>query len=310
MENPRIVFMGTPEFGCAILQELIDEGRNVVGVVCQPDKLVGRKQILTFPAAKNLAFEHDIPVLQPVKIRTDYEDVLALKPDLIVTCAYGQFIPNAVLEYPALGCINVHTSLLPKLRGGAPIQHAIIDGYEKTGVTVMEMSSRMDAGAIIAQRECDIDIKDTYGSLHDRPKPVAASLLRDTIDSVINKTYKAIPQDEDKVTFGLNITKEEEKIDFARGYMGVYNQIRGLIPTPCAYFCVDGKKVKIWGIELSDETSDQETGYLYYSGNKLAVVIENRVLLVNELQLEGKQKMGIREFRNGAGRNWEGKTAR
>ena len=216
MVNPRIVFMGTPEFGCAILQELIDEGRNVVGIVCQPDKLVGRKQVLTFPAAKNLALEHDIPVIQPIRIRTDYEGVLALKPDLIVTCAYGQFIPDAVLDYPALGCINVHTSLLPALRGGAPIQHAIIDGYDKTGVTVMEMSSRMDAGAIIAQRECAIDINDTYGSLHDRLMPVAASLLRDTIDSVINKTYTAIPQDEDKVTFGLNITKEEERIDFSR----------------------------------------------------------------------------------------------
>ena len=309
MENPRIVFMGTPEFGCAILQELLEEGRNVVGVVCQPDKLVGRKQVLTFPPTKNTAIEKGIEVIQPVKIRKDYQDVLDLKPDLIVTCAYGQIIPDALLEYPAMGCINVHTSLLPALRGGAPIQHAIIDGYETTGVTVMEMSSRMDAGAIIAQRECVIDINDTYGSLHDKLIVIARELLRDTIDSVINQTYTPIPQDEEKVTFAWNISKEEEKIDFTRGYMGVYNQIRGLIPAPCAYFLVDDKKVKIWGVEISDMTSELETGSLFYHENKLALVVEEKVMFINSLQLEGRQKMGIKEFKNGAGRSWEGKKA-
>ncbi|MBQ3375386.1 MAG: methionyl-tRNA formyltransferase [Erysipelotrichaceae bacterium] len=309
MENPRIVFMGTPEFGCAILQELLEEGRNVVGVVCQPDKLVGRRQVLTFPPAKNTAVNAGIEVIQPIKIRTDYQAVLDLEPDLIVTCAYGQIIPMALLDYPKLGCINVHTSLLPALRGGAPIQHAIIDGYDVTGVTVMEMSPKMDAGAIIAQRECPIDINDTYGSLHDKLIVIARELFRDTIDSVIDQSYTPIPQAEEKVTYAWNISKEEEKIDFTRGYMGVYNQIRGLIPAPCAYFLVEGKKVKIWGVELSEMTSERETGSLFYHENKLALVVDNRVMLINSLQLEGRQKMGVREFRNGAGRNWEGKRA-
>ena len=309
MENPRIVFMGTPEFGCAILQELLEEGRNVVGVVCQPDKLVGRRQVLTFPPAKNPAVNAGIEVIQPIKIRTDYQAVLDLEPDLIVTCAYGQIIPTALLDYPKLGCINVHTSLLPALRGGAPIQHAIIDGYDVTGVTVMEMSPKMDAGAIIAQRECPIDINDTYGSLHDKLIVIARELFRDTIDSVIEQNYTPVPQDEEKVTYAWNISKEEEKIDFTRGYMGVYNQIRGLIPAPCAYFLVEGKKVKIWGVELSEMTSERETGSLFYHENKLALVVDNRVMFINSLQLEGRQKMGIREFKNGAGRNWEGKRA-
>lgn len=309
MKDPRIVFMGTPEFGGAILRELLEEGRNVVGVVCQPDKLVGRKQILTFPPVKNIALEAGLPVVQPIKIRNDYQGVIDLEPDLIVTCAYGQIIPTALLEYPKLGCINVHTSLLPKLRGGAPIQHAIIDGYDVTGVTVMEMSARMDAGNIISQQTCPIEITDTYGSLHDRLMVIARELLRNTIDSVIDGSYQSIPQNEEEVTFAWNISKEEEKIDFTRGYKGVYDQIRGLIPVPCAYFLVDGKKVKIWAVEMCDEQTEQETGSLFYHQNKLAVAVDNRVLLVSELQLEGKQKMGIKEFKNGAGRNWEGKKA-
>ena len=309
MENPRIVFMGTPEFGRAILQELLEEGRNVVGVVTQPDKLVGRRQVLTFPPVKNVALQAGLTVVQPVRIRNEYECVTALKPDLIVTCAYGQIIPTALLDYPKLGCINVHTSLLPKLRGGAPIQHAIIDGYEVTGVTVMEMSPKMDAGNIISQRECPIEINDTYGTLHDKLTVIARELLRDTIDSVIAGTYQPVPQNEEEVTFAWNISREEEKIDFSRGYPGVYNQIRGLIPAPCAYFLVDGKKVKIWGVQLSELESELETGSLFYHEGKLAVVIDNKVLLITSLQLEGKQQMGIREFRNGAGRNWEGKKA-
>ena len=138
---------------------------------------------------------------------------------------------------------------------------------------------------------------------------IARELLRDTIDSVIEGTYQSVPQNEEEVTFAWNISKEEERIDFSRGYLGVYNQIRGLIPAPCAYFLVDGKKVKIWGAELSKLESELETGSLFYHEGKLAVVVDNKVLLVTSLQLEGKQKMGIKEFRNGAGRNWEGKKA-
>ena len=309
MKDPRIVFMGTPEFGGAILRELLEEGRNVVGVVCQPDKLVGRKQVLTFPPVKNIALEAGLPVVQPIKIRNDYQGVIDLEPDLIVTCAYGQIIPTALLEYPKLGCINVHTSLLPKLRGGAPIQHAIIDGYDVTGVTVMEMSARMDAGNIISQQTCPIEITDTYGSLHDRLMVIARELLRNTIDSVIDGSYQSIPQNEEEVTFAWNISKEEEKIDFTRGYKGVYDQIRGLIPVPCAYFTVEGRKVKVWKAEKTDEYSEKETGTVVFIDKEIGLVVDGRIIRLKELQPEGKQKMNAREFRNGAGRNWEGKKA-
>ena len=310
MREPRIIFMGTPEFGNAILEELLAEKRNIVAVVCQPDKKVGRKQEIVFPVVKQTALDHDIPVIQPLKIREEYEEVLSYQPDLIVTCAYGQIIPDAVLNYPELGCINVHSSLLPKLRGGAPIQHAIIDGYNETGVTIMEMVKKMDAGAIISQVSCDIDINDTYGSLHDKLIALAVDLLRETMPSVIEQTYVPIQQDEEQVTFGFNISKEEEKLDFTKSYMEVYNRARGLIPAPCAYFTVDDKKVKVWDIKTTDITSDEANGYISFVDDKIAVTVEGRILLINELQLEGKQRMKARDFRNGAGRNWEGKVAK
>ena len=309
MREPRIIFMGTPEFGNAILKELLAEQRNVVAVVCQPDKKVGRRQEIVFPVVKETALEHDIPVLQPIKIREDYSEVLEYDPELIVTCAYGQIIPQEVLDYPRLGCINVHSSLLPKLRGGAPIQHAIIDGCAETGVTIMEMDRKMDSGAIISQKSCEIDINDTYGTLHDRLIEIAVELLRETLPSVIEQTYVPQPQIEEEVTFGFNISKEEEKLDLHKTYMEVYNRARGLIPAPCAYFMVDGKKIKIWNIKTSDIKTDLPDGTLGFAGSAITLAVEGRLLFINELQQEGKQRMSARDFRNGAGRNWEGKTA-
>ena len=309
MENARIVFMGTPEFGCAIMEELISEGLNVVGAVCQADKLVGRKQVLTFPVVKQKAIEYGIQVIQPVKIRNEFDDVLELKPDLIITCAYGQIIPDAVLKYPRLGCINVHASLLPALRGGAPIQHAIIDGYKKTGITIMEMASKMDAGNIISQKECVIEEDDTYGTLHDKLIPLACELLRETLPSILDGTHQSIEQDPEKVTFGFNISKEEERLDLTKSYDAAYNQIRGLIPTPCSYFIVDGKKAKIWAASKTDVAYEAENGTVVFIDRDLGLVIDNRVIRITEIQPEGKQKMTAREFRNGAGRNWEGKKA-
>ncbi|MBR0384988.1 MAG: methionyl-tRNA formyltransferase, partial [Erysipelotrichaceae bacterium] len=276
--NERIVFMGTPEFGRAILQELLDEGRNVVGVVTQPDKLVGRRQQLTFSPVKQLAVEKGIPVIQPVKIREDYQETLDLHPDLIVTCAYGQIIPKALLDAPKLGCINVHASLLPALRGGAPIQHSIIDGYSETGITIMEMAQRMDAGAIISQVSTPIEDKDTYGSLHDRLITLAVRLLRDTLPSIIDGSYEPVPQNEEEVTFGYNISKEEEHIDLSKGYRKAYDQMRGLIPQPCGYLLVEGRKVKIWSCRMSDVEYDGVNGQLHYADGALGITIDGRLL--------------------------------
>ncbi len=305
MNKIRIVFMGTPVFGKEILRCLVENDYEVIGVVAQPDKAVGRKQIITACPVKEYALEQGIEVIQPINIKEDYSRIVELNPDLIVTCAYGQIIPKALLELPRLGCINVHASLLPKLRGGAPIQHSIIDGLKETGVTIMEMVRKMDAGAIISQGKVTIEDNDTYGSLHDKLIEVGTKLLIDTLPSIIDQSYEKVEQNEDEVTFGYNISKEEEKVDLSKDYDTIYNQVRGLIPNPCAYVLVDGKKVKFYEVEKTDITDNNVNGTIVFVGKELGLVVDHRVILVKQLQLEGKSKMTAKEFRNGAGRNWD-----
>ena len=241
----KIVFMGTPDFAVNVLQGLIDN-YDVVGVVSQPDKRIGRHQVLTNTPVKELALKYDIPVFQPIRIREDYEDILNLNPDLIVTCAYGQIIPKAILDYPRLGCINVHASLLPKLRGGAPIHKAIIDDYGTTGVTIMYMDVKMDSGDIISQREVKILDSDNLESLHDKLSEVGTSLLLDTLPSIIDGSNSRTKQDEDEVTYAYNIKREEEHIDFSKTSREVFNLIRGLCPVPSSNAILDEKEMKIY----------------------------------------------------------------
>ena len=300
----KIVFMGTPTFGREILKCLHQNGYDVVLAVCQPDKYVGRKHVLTSCEVKQYCIENNIEVFQPVKIREDYNRVLEVNPDLIVTCAYGQIIPKIILD--KCKCINVHASLLPKLRGGAPIQHAIIDGYSTTGITIMEMSNKMDAGDIISQSSIDIDINDTYSSLHDKLITVATRLLLDTIGSVIDNSYVAIKQNENEVTFGYNILPQQEHIDFNKSYMQVYNQIRGLADVPYAYGLVEGKKVKLCQVSTSDIVSENVNGTIVFVSKGLGVVVDNRVIVIEKLQLEGKNITSAKDFRNGVARNWQG----
>ena len=300
----KIVFMGTPTFGREILKCLHQNGYDVVLAVCQPDKYVGRKHVLTSCEVKQYCIENNIEVFQPVKIREDYTRVLQVNPDLIVTCAYGQIIPKIILE--KCKCINVHASLLPKLRGGAPIQHAIIDGYSTTGITIMEMSNKMDAGDIISQSSIDIDINDTYSSLHDKLITVATRLLLDTIGSVIDNSEVAIKQNENEVTFGYNILPQQEHIDFNKSYMQVYNQIRGLADVPYAYGIVEGKKVKLCQVSTSDIVSENVNGTIVFVSKGLGVVVDNRVIVIEKLQLEGKNITSAKDFRNGVARNWQG----
>ncbi|MDD6640750.1 MAG: methionyl-tRNA formyltransferase [Erysipelotrichaceae bacterium] len=300
----KIVFMGTPTFGREILKCLHQNGYDVVLAVCQPDKYVGRKHVLTSCEVKQYCIENNIEVFQPVKIREDYSRVLQVNPDLIVTCAYGQIIPKIILD--KCKCINVHASLLPKLRGGAPIQHAIIDGYSTTGITIMEMSNKMDAGDIISQAAIDIDINDTYSSLHDKLIEVATSLLIETLPSIINNSYIPKKQDVQEVTFGYNILPQQEHIDFNKSYMQVYNQIRGLADVPYAYGLVDGKKVKLCHVSTSDIVSENKNGTIVFVGKGLGVVVDNRVIVIDKIQLEGKNITSSKDFRNGVARNWQG----
>ncbi len=306
MKKTKIVFMGTPVFGKEILRCLMENGYDVVAAVCQPDKAVGRKQVITYCPVKQYAMEKNIDVIQPIKIKNEYHAILDYHPDLIITCAYGQIIPSALLDN--VHCINVHASLLPKLRGGAPIQHSIIDGYDKTGITIMEMAKKMDSGDIISQCEVAIDIRDTYKTLHDKLIVAAVDLLLKTLPNIIERNYVAVKQNEAEVTFGYNISKEEEHLNLSKNYRQVYDQIRGLSDNPCCYGLIDNKKVKLYQVEMTDDIFRATNGTIVFKGKEFGIIADNRLLLIKQLQMEGKAVMASKDFRNGIGRNWEGKV--
>lgn len=299
----KIVFMGTPDFAVNVLQGLIDN-YDVVGVVSQPDKRIGRHQVLTNTPVKELALKYDIPVFQPVKIREDYEDILNLNPDLIVTCAYGQIIPKAILDYPRLGCINVHASLLPKLRGGAPIHKSIIDDYGTTGVTIMYMDVKMDSGDIISQREVKILDSDNLESLHDKLSEVGTSLLLDTLPSIIDGSNSRTKQNEDEVTYAYNIKREEEHIDFSKTSREVFNLIRGLCPVPSSNAILDEKEMKIYKCIISSKNYNGEYGEIVdITKEGIVVKTGDAAIILTEVKPFGKKKMDANSYVNGIGKN-------
>ena len=299
----KIVFMGTPDFAVNVLQGLIDN-YDVVGVVSQPDKRIGRHQVLTNTPVKELALKYDIPVFQPIRIREDYEDILNLNPDLIVTCAYGQIIPKAILDYPRLGCINVHASLLPKLRGGAPIHKSIIDDYGTTGVTIMYMDVKMDSGDIISQREVKILDSDNLESLHDKLSEVGTSLLLDTLPSIIDGSNSRTKQNEDEVTYAYNIKREEEHIDFSKTSREVFNLIRGLCPVPSSNAILDEKEMKIYKSIISSKNYNGEYGEIVdITKEGIVVKTGDAAIILTEVKPFGKKKMDANSYVNGIGKN-------
>ena len=300
MKDIRIVFMGTPDFAVPIFKALA-ENYNVVAVVTQPDKKVGRKQILTPSPIKKASAEFNIPVLQPIKIKEEYEEVLKYKPDMIITCAYGQIIPKVLLDYPKYKCINVHASLLPKLRGGAPIHHAIMDGYDKTGITIMYMDTKMDTGDIISKSETDITKDDTLGSLHDRLSEMGKDLLLETLPNVINGTINPIKQDESAATYGYNITKEDEKIDFNKSNIEIDNKVRALNPTPGAYTTINGKRMKVYDVRLSDRYyANTKPGTIVgFEKDGIRVVAGNKEIILTDIAIEGKKRCLVKDYLNG-----------
>ena len=301
----KIVFMGTPDFAVNVLQGLIDNNYDVVGVVSQPDKEVGRKRILTLTPVKEVALKYNIPVFQPVKIRNEYDDILALEPDLIVTCAYGQIIPKEILDYPRLGCINVHGSLLPKLRGGAPIHHAIMDGLEETGITIMYMDVSMDSGDIISQRSIPITDNDNVGILWDKLSLLGRDLLIDTLPSIINGTNDRVKQDESLVTFGFNVKREEEHLDFNKTSREVFNHIRGLNPWPSAYAVLDDQEMKIYDSEILDKVFSTKSCGEIVDVNKEGIVVKTSdgAVVLKTIKPFGKKMMNSRDYVNGIGKD-------
>lgn len=304
----KVVFMGTPDIACAMLQRLLDDGYDVVGVVTQPDKKVGRKQELKMSEVKQLALAHQLPVFQPEKIAQDYEPILAWKPDVIITCAYGQFIPQAVLEAPAYGSINVHASLLPKWRGGAPIHWAIIHGDTQSGISIMRMVKKMDAGAVMAQAAVDIDPDDTMGDVYEKLKVCGADLLSKSLPVLCAGKAVFVEQQEEEATFGYNIRKEEEKIDITKDLDSVYNHIRGLIPFPVGYAYMDGKKLKFHKVRKLSQSHTHAIGECVGMMEKgYAIALQGGYLILDEVQVEGKARVDAKAFYNGQGKQWIGK---
>lgn len=298
MKDKRVCFMGTPEFAVPVLEKLI-ESTNVVLVVSQPDKLVGRHQTLEATPIKKVALSNSIEVFQPARIKDDYQKVLESEPDIIITCAYGQIIPKDLLEYPKYGCINVHASLLPKLRGGAPLHKSIIYGEKETGITIMYMDEKMDSGDIINQDKIEITTDDNVGTIHDKLSLMGANLLIETLPSIFAGTNKRIQQDESKVTYAYNITREEEHINFNKSALEVFNQIRGLYPFPVAYTTLDDEIIKITKCELDENTKGEIGEIIKADKNGIIVKCFDKSVKITRLKPSGKKEMDVKDYLNG-----------
>lgn len=298
MEKIKVLFMGTPEFSVPVLEGLI-ENYEVIAVVTQPDKKVGRKQEVMSSPVKKVAEKYHIPVLQPKKIRAEYQDVLSYQADIIVTCAYGQIIPKCILDAPKHGCINVHASLLPKLRGGAPIHKAIIEGMTETGITIMYMNEFMDQGDIISQQKTEILTEDNLETLSEKLSQIGKELLLKTLPEIIEGTNKREKQNEQEVTYAYNITHEEEKIDFTKSAETVRNLVRGLSPAPGAYTTLEGKVLKIYQVEIGGKATKAPGTITDISKEGIKVACQDLEIIIKEIKPEGKKKMDIKDYVNG-----------
>ena len=299
----RIVFMGTPDFAVPILEKLVTTEYEVVLVVTQPDRPKGRKKVLTPPPVKETAVQYKIPVFQPERIKEDYAEILAYEPDIIVTAAYGQILPKELLEAPTYGCINVHASLLPELRGGAPIHYAILEGKKETGITIMYMVEALDAGDIIAQKKIPIFETDHVGTLHDKLAEVGAQLLLNTLPNIFNRSITAVQQNDEDATYAPNIKRSEERIDWSKDHQTVYNHIRGLHPWPVAYTTLNGEVLKVWWGERDDQTYDGEPGEIVKIIDEEAIVVacgDRKGIRLTSIQPAGRKKMSTADFLRGS----------
>lgn len=300
MKDTRIVFMGTKEFSEVVLSSLIENNYNIVLVVSQKDKEKTRKGTLIPTNTKALAEKHNIKVFQPDKIKEDYQTIIDTKPDLIITCAYGQFIPKEVLDLPKYGSINVHASLLPKYRGGAPIQRALINGDKTTGITIMYMDAKMDTGDIISSAKLNIEEEDTSDTLFEKLSHLGASLLEETLPSIIKRTNKKEKQNEEEATYAYNITKEEELINFKNKAINIHNLIRGLSSNPGAYTYLNGKILKIYNTIVIDKDYDGLCGEIKeITKEGFIVKTEEKSLLITDIKLEGKNRCTTKSYLNG-----------
>ena len=296
MKDLRVVYMGTPDFSLEPLKILIEK-TNIVLVVTKPDAYVGRKKILTPSPVKKLALENNIEVYTPESIKKDYQRVLDSKPDIIITCAYGKIIPKEILDYPKYGCINIHASLLPKYRGAAPIQWSLINGDDKTGITLMYMDEGMDTGDIIKQSEYVIKDTDDIGILHDELSIMGAKLLNDNLDYLISGNINRIKQNEDEVSYAPMIEREMEELDFNDNALNIYNKIRAFSPWPLTRTMIKDEEVKI--VKSHFEITKSEIGKLYINKDSLGIGCIDGIIYLDIIKPIGKNNMDIKSYLNG-----------
>lgn len=297
----RVVFMGTPDFAVGTLEAIIEAGHEVAAVVTQPDKPKGRSGALAMSPVKETALKYGITVLQPQRARDDafVEELRAYNPDVIVVVAFGQILPKSIIDMPPYGCINVHASLLPKYRGAAPIQYAVIDGCEYSGVTTMQMDEGLDTGDILLVEEVKLDVKETGGSLFDRLSSVGANLLVKTLDAKKTGKITPIKQDEAQATYVKMISKSMGELDFTKPAVELERLIRGLNPWPSSYTHIGGKMLKIWDADVVDGSEATPGTVVKVATDSFYVQCATGVLKINELQLEGKKRMNASDFLRG-----------
>ena len=297
----RIVFMGTPDFAVPCLQRLIDCGHEVTGVFTQPDKPQGRKMILTPPPVKLLATQNSIPVYQPLKMKdgSAFEMLKEANPELVIVVAYGKILPKEILEYPQYGCINIHASLLPELRGAAPIQWSVINGCKKTGVTSMQMDEGLDTGDMLLKEEIEIGENETAEDIHDKLSALGADVLEKTIETLLDGNLNPVKQDHDKFTYAPMLSKELSPIDWNLSVDEIHNKIRGLYPWPSATAFINGKKVKIHrSIKVDDKGGS--AGEIIEAGKRLVVSCgDGKCIEITNIQAEGKKAMSSADYLRG-----------
>ncbi|MDF2820774.1 MAG: methionyl-tRNA formyltransferase [Clostridiales bacterium] len=298
----KVVFMGTPDFAVPTLVELVNAGHDVVAVITQPDKPKGRGNLMQFPPVKEKALEYNIPIYQPTKVRApEFVDFLTqIAPDIIVVAAFGQILSKSIIDLPKYGCINVHASLLPRYRGAAPIQWAVINGEEVAGVTIMHMDVGIDTGDMISKASVTVDKDDTGGSLQDKLSLIGSKLLIETLPMLENGTSNRTKQCEEDSTYFSMLRKELGNIEWSKSAVEIERLIRGLNPWPSAYTTIDGKTLKIWKADVIDKDYDAEPGTLVEVEKDLIIVqTGNKCLALIDLQLEGKKRMTVDSFLRG-----------
>lgn len=296
MKDIRVVYMGTPDFSLAPLKVLIEK-TNVVMVVTKPDALVGRKKVLTPSPVKSLALENNIPVFTPNNIKKEFQEILDVKPDLIVTCAYGKIIPKEVLDFPKYGCVNIHASLLPKYRGAAPIQWSLINGDKETGITLMYMNEGMDTGNIIDIVKYEIKDIDDIGSLHDNLSVLGAEILEKNLDYLVSGNVESIKQNDSDATYAPMIERKMEELDFNDFVIHIYNKIRAFSPWPLTKTKIFDEEIKI--VKAHYEITKSEVNKIYVTKSSLGIGAKDGIIYLDIIKPVGKNIMDIKNYLNG-----------